>query len=134
MQDFDVERRKRHERAGTTFTIAGREFRVYPAILPEVLADYQDGLAGASHAQYAALLDRTIKEVIVEADHEKWDEARRDKTDPITLFDMATVMRWLIERQTDRPTEAPSPSSGGRAKPEASSTDASSSPEEAQAA
>ena len=53
---------------------------------------------------------------IASEEHEKWAELRAREDKPVTIGQMNAILTWLMEEQTGRPTEPPSPSVPGRGK------------------
>jgi hypothetical protein len=115
MKNFDDKRRARAER-DRAFQIGGHTFVQLVGVSPEVLADY-DRIDQANTP--TDVIDDVILQMIEDNDgaHERWRELRRQTEDglgPITLQDMTDLVEWLIEEQTGRrPTQQPSPSTGG---------------------
>ena len=60
------------------------------------------------------LMDRQILLFLPEDEQEKWKKLRADENKPVTIAQMNALLTWLMEEQTGRPTEAPSPSAPGR--------------------
>jgi len=53
--------------------------------------------------------------------HERWAELRAREESPVTIGQLNSILTWLMEEQTGRPTEPPSPSASGRGRTAASS-------------
>ena len=67
------------------------------------------------------LMDRQVLLFLEEEGHERWRELRSRSENAVTIGQLLDIVSWLVEVQSDRPTEQPSPSSPGRGKTEASS-------------
>jgi hypothetical protein len=72
-------------------------------------------------AQQWVRMDRQIMLFLEEEDHERWRTLRARSENPVTIGQLIDIVGWLVEVQSDRPTEQPSPSSPGRGKTAASS-------------
>lgn len=114
MKDFDELRRKREERDRPSFKMGGEEFRCRYGIPPEALADYLEMGAETPEPEAIAILDRTVLAFLVPDDREKWTAIRAtggDSDNPVTVEDIAELIRWLIAEAANRPTRQPSDSS-----------------------
>lgn len=104
-----------------------REFRVQDEVFkwrdvrPEVLSSFEVNENGDDPNAVWDLMDRQIL-LFIEADgHERWKQLRAREDSPVTIGQMNALLTWLMEEQTGRPTEPPSPSAPGRGKTAASS-------------
>ena len=68
------------------------------------------------------LMDAQIMLFIDPTQHEQWKDLRAREENPVTISQINGILTWLMEEQTGRPTEAPSPSASGPGKGAASST------------
>ena len=127
--NFDEAREQRFERE-RTFQIGGETFTAIPAVDMVVVARYEDAVGKGNSEDYTVLLDATIKEFLVAEDRPRWDAMRERvaATNGITFGDAAGILRWLLERDAQRPTEQSSSSFTGTASGEGTSADASDSP------
>ena len=104
-----------------------REFKVqdktftWKDVRPEVLSSFEVDTNGDDPNAVWNLMDRQILLFLPESEHESWTELRARETEPVTIGQMNAVLTWLMEEQTGRPTEPPSPSAPGRGKTAASS-------------
>ena len=62
------------------------------------------------------LMDAQILLFIEPTQHEMWTELRARQESPVTIAQINAILTWLMEEQTGRPTEPPSPSASGRGK------------------
>jgi hypothetical protein len=131
MKDFDQERRERNaEREARitdrTFVLGGVEFTFRPTSSYTVLA-----LVASTNEMDAAdtirAFEDAICEFLVEGEAEKFLEVARNKDDPITFQDLNDICFYITEKQSGRPTLAPSPSTTGQERTTTPSTDDSSS-------
>lgn len=105
-----------------TFTIRGETFSLCD-VRPEVIAQWEDEQATDTAMAGLENLDRKIKSLLAEGDRERWDELRAREDAPVNLRQIKALVEWIVEVQSDRPTEPPSPSDGGRGRRAATSTE-----------
>ena len=101
-----------------TFVVRGETFTwqdVRPEVLDHILTPSENG------ADMWEKQDETILRFLVPEDHERWKNLREREKDPITIAQFNAILEFLVEAQTERPTETPSPSATGRGKRAASS-------------
>ena len=128
--NFDEAREEREAR-DRTFVMGGETFTAIAAVDMEVIARYEDSVGKGNSQDYAALLEATILEFLVPEDRERWQKMRErvSHSNGVTFGDAGALMRWLLERDAQRPTELPSSSSDSEESGPASSEVAPSSPE-----
>ena len=107
-----------------SFVLAGETFTMH-YVRPEVLAAWEDEPDLDTAAESLLAADQKIKLFLPEADHARYDAVRARDENPVTSEQLNAVLRWMIEVQTGRPTEQPSPSEPGPGSTEATSTEAS---------
>lgn len=108
--------------AERTFVVQGETFTwrdVRPEVLDTILAINGDGNMWEQQ-------DQMVLHFIVPEDHERWKNLRAREDKPITIAQFNAILEYLVEAQTERPTETPSPSASGRGKRAVSSKAASS--------
>lgn len=99
-----------------------REFRVqdqtftWKDVRPEILTAFEVDVNGDDPNSVWAMMDKQILLFLPEAEQEKWTKLRADDSKPVTIAQMNAILTWLMEEQTGRPTEAPSPSASGPGK------------------
>jgi hypothetical protein len=104
-----------------------REFRVqdktftWRDVRPEVLSSFDIDTNGTDPNAVWDLMDRQILLFLENGQQEAWKELRAREENPVTIGQMNAVLTWLMEEQTGRPTEQPSPSAPGRGRTAASS-------------
>jgi hypothetical protein len=104
-----------------------REFKVqdqtfaWRDVRPEVLSAFETDVNGDDPNAVWDLMDRQIVLFLRAEDQKRWKELRAREDSPVTIGQMNAVLTWLMEEQTGRPTEAPSPSAPGPGKTAASS-------------
>ena len=104
-----------------------RTFKVRDAVFefvdaqPEVLTGFQIDTNGDDNAAWK-IMDAQIKLFLSEEDGKRWDELRTRTEEPVTIAQLTGILQWLMEEQTGRPTETPSPSAPGPGKTARSST------------
>ena len=98
------------------FTVAGETFH-WRDVRPEVLTAFEPSENGGGDANAAwRLMDDQIL-LFLEADElDKWRQLRERDENPVTIAQLNAILLWLMEEQTGRPTEQPSPSAPGRGK------------------
>jgi hypothetical protein len=113
-----------------SFVVRGETFRM-DYVRPEVLAAWEDedddsdadAKEGDAAAQNAiARLDDRILGFLPDSEKERWTSLRAREESPVPFVQLRAIVRWMVEVQTERPTETPSPSGGGRGRTAASST------------
>ncbi len=105
------------------FTVGGETFH-WRDVRPEVLTSFEPSRNGDSPDDDNAawrLMDDQILLFIEPAEADRWREVRARDTQPVTIAQLNAILLWLMEEQTGRPTQAPSPSASGRTKTSATS-------------
>jgi hypothetical protein len=100
------------------FTVRGETF-AYKDVRPEILTTFETN--GKNEDVWAGY-DAQILLFLEEEDHERWRVLRAREKDPVTIEQITAILTWLMEEQTGRPTQTPSPSASGRGRTAASST------------
>jgi len=123
MKDFDIARDERSAQ-DRDFRIGGESFRMKSAVRPEAMIGYE-GLTGETSALDALrVVDDMVISFLEGADAEaRYRKLRERDEDPVSMDDLNALVEWLVTEQTGRPTQVPSPSSGGHESTGASSTD-----------
>jgi hypothetical protein len=103
-----------------TFVVRGQTF-TWRDVRPEILTAFQNENGDEEKKTVWEQQDDQILEFLVVEDHERWKNLRAREEDPITLAQFNAILEYLVEKQTDRPTETPSPSATGRGRTAASS-------------
>ena len=85
-------------------------------VRPEILTEFETGVNGDDPNAVWDLMDRQILLFIDTEQHARWKELRAREDAPVTIGQMNAILTWLMEEQTGRPTEQPSPSASGRGK------------------
>lgn len=110
-----------------------RQFKVrdktftFVDVKPEVLTlfDAEAAVNGNGKEEDDALvwrlLDAQIMLFLDESGQKEWQDLRARDTEPVTIAQMNGILTWLLEQQTGRPTETPSPSASGRGRTAATS-------------
>lgn len=98
-----------------TFTVRGEKFS-YQDVKPEILTAFElstNGKKSEADSTWDAL-DQQIMVFLPDEQHARWQELRAREKDPVTIHQLTEIIKWLMEVQTGRPTEQPSPSVSGR--------------------
>ncbi len=103
-----------------TFTIRGETFS-FQDVSPEILTTFDSSTNGDDDNAVWNLMDAQIGLFLKESDRERWQTLRARAEEPVTIAQITAVLTWLMEEQTGRPTNPPSPSVSGRGKTAASS-------------
>ena len=103
-----------------TFKVQDKTFS-WRDVRPEVLSSFETDTNGNDPNAVWDLMDKQILLFIRPEEHEEWTTLRAREEDPVTIGQMNAILLWLMEEQTGRPTEQPSPSAPGRGKTAASS-------------
>jgi len=137
MKNFDDERAERHEQRAASnpdrgFVIAGKEFTYKPSVRYDAIRARAELSGGTDGATIIATLEDTAC-LMIEGDPADFLAALHTENGslPVTFEDLNDVVKWLVEQQVRRPTEALSSSTDGRATTGTDSTETSSSPQEA---
>ncbi|GIV03730.1 MAG: hypothetical protein KatS3mg015_2560 [Fimbriimonadales bacterium] len=104
-----------------TFIVRGETF-TWRDVRPEVLTSFGEINGDDPNAVWQAQ-DEQILQFLIPEDHERWKRLRKQEENPITLRQFNAILEYLVSEQTDRPTQTPSPSGGGRGKTAVSSKD-----------
>jgi len=108
------------------FTVGGETFH-WRDVRPEVLTSFEPSRNGDGPDDDNAawrLMDDQILLFIEESEHGAWRTLRHREEDAVTIAQLNAIVLWLMEAQTGRPTEQPSPSAPGRGRTAATSKDA----------
>lgn len=126
MQDFDVQREERAI-SDREFVMGGERFTVIPAVDMEVIANYEDKASQGTSVEFTQLMHETILAFLIPEDRERWSAMRERvrETNGITHSDASSLIRWMLERDAQRPTAPSSSSSTGGASGSVTSADGS---------
>lgn len=94
-----------------TFTIAGETFTMQLAS-PSVLAHFEDAETLTKAVDAIAFAQERILAFISPGDKERFQALLTDEK--ISYLAMTNLQKWMLEVQTGRPTEPPTPSAPGR--------------------
>lgn len=100
------------------FIVGGETFTMQ-WVRPEVLAQWEDEEAAETEEPVSAQaaverMDQRVMSFLIPADRDRWKALRAREENAVPFSQLRTVVRWMVERQSERPTTAPSPSAGGR--------------------
>lgn len=102
----------------SSFTVRGQTFSVND-VRPEVLSAFAPNGSIPKDLSPWESIDMQVSVFLAEDDRGRWKELRERESEPVTIAQMNGILEWLLETQTDRPTNPPSPSASGRGKPAA---------------
>lgn len=139
MKNFDEVRRERIDR-DREFIIGGETFAYRAGVRPEVIVPWYQLQSGESlrgenaltQEEQLKVMDDTVIAFLEDGYEEKWRAVRARTETPVTLKDMDSLIEWLIEEGTGRPTEQLSDSGSGSGSQETTTTSTVSSPSEAE--
>lgn len=119
MRNFDLEREQAQANRVLEFTVGGETFHVVPFVSPETLDAFKPTQRG--ERSILEVYDEWIESMVVEEDRPKWKKVRAESDPPLELHTIETIVFWLVESATGRPTERPSSLRSGPTTPEAGS-------------
>ena len=102
------------------FTVGGETFH-WRDVRPEVLTSFEPSENGDDPNSAWRLMDDQILLFIQPDEHDKWKALRARDEGAVTIAQLNAILLWLMEEQTGRPTQAPSPSAPGRTRTAATS-------------
>ncbi len=109
------------KRTPIRFVIDGDTFEAAPAIAAETLCEFAGLYEQASGAKGLAetyrLLTTVLEMTLMPDSWQRLHERLGDRVEPIELDQLSSVVEWLLEAYGLRPTQLPSPSSGGEPSP-----------------
>ena len=86
-------------------------------VRPEVLAAWDEEPLEEKSQEVLKRQDERIKSFLAsDEERERWAKLREREDNAIPLVKFNELLRWMVEIQTARPTNPPSPSGGGRGK------------------
>lgn len=104
-----------------SFTIGGETFGMR-YVRPEVLALWEDEPDEEKSTDILKRQDARILQFLAnDEDRERWTKLREREEDALPLVHLNELLRWMVEVQTARPTNPPSPLATGRGRTAASS-------------
>jgi hypothetical protein len=96
------------------FSVAGEKFR-WCDVRPEVLTAFEPSENGdQDDGAVWRLMDDQILLFLDTSERDRWKTLRARDERPVTIRQLTAILQWLMEEQTGRPTEQPSPSAVGR--------------------
>lgn len=103
------------------FEVHGQRFNV-KTVAPEVIAAWDDAPAEDEETAFEKL-DKMILTFIDDGNGQadRWRELRASADKPLAVGQMRGILRWMVESQSDFPTEQPASSPRGRGKTAAAS-------------
>lgn len=104
------------------FTIGGESFKMR-YVRPEVLAAWEDETIDDKSEDLLKKQDERIMMFLAGGaeDHKRWMALRERDDNAVPMVQVNEVLKWMIEVQTSRPTNTPSPSASGRGRTAATS-------------
>lgn len=115
-QNFD----ELHQAQDMSFVIKGETFTMQ-WVKPEILAEFEDEDTADSALASLEKLDGLLVKFLIPGDVDRWKALRERDEDPVTFAQLKAILRWMVEAQSNRPTETPSRSARGRGRVAASS-------------
>lgn len=128
MKDFDTEFAQAHaeresELKERSFKLGGKTFTF--AANPSYTGLAQ--LTSEGEGDIIGKLEEGLLRLMDKGQEEEFLATLRDTESPVTISDLNTMISWIIEQQTGRPTQAPSLSTPGAPETSTRSTENSSS-------
>lgn len=132
--NFDGQQRERQEQrerelGDRSFTLRGESFTFLANVRFDVLKRVSS-LSGDNAGEHIiTVLEEAVIDLIEDVDdgHARFRAVCSQNEFPVTFTDLNEIATWLIEKQVNRPTQAPSSSTDGRSKTGNGLTDSSSS-------
>lgn len=104
------------------FHIGGEDFQMR-YVRPEVLASWEEEPDDEKSDEILKRQDERVAQFLAtEDDRKRWRALRAREDDALPLVKLNELLRWMVEVQTSRPTNTPSPSESGRGRTAVSST------------
>ena len=132
--NFDGQQRERQEQrerelGDRSFTLRGESFTFLANVPYGVLKRVSALSSDNAGEQIITVLESAVTDLIDDHDngHARFAEVCAQTEFPVTFTDLNEIATWLIEKQVNRPTQAPSSSSDGRSATGNGLTDTSSS-------
>ena len=125
-RNFDQERAEAREQRDLEFTVGGQTLHIVPFVHPEQLDAFQPTNRG-DNKTVLNVYDEWVVSMLVDEDKPKWAEIRANADPPLELHTIETIVFWLVEQATGRPTARPSSLRSGPQASRAGSPEASSS-------
>ena len=97
------------------FTVGGATFH-WRDVRPEVLTSFEPSENGTDANATWRMMDDQILLFLAVDEHDAWRALRARDGDPVTIAQLNAILLWLMEEQTGRPTEQPSPLAAGAGK------------------
>jgi hypothetical protein len=132
--NFDQQQRERQDQRARelgdrTFTLRGETFTFIANARFDVLRKVSELGQDTDGAQIITVLEEAVLDMIEDTDggHARFRDVCQQTDFPVTFTDLNEIATWLIEKQVNRPTRAPSSSTDGREATGTNSTGTSSS-------
>jgi hypothetical protein len=132
MKDFDTARHERRaeleaELGDRAFVLGGETFNFRAVTSYAVLSELSSEGREVTSREFIGIIEQTLAKMLEPGQEERLFTVLHSEEDPLTFQDLLDLVSWITEQQTERPTQASSPSMGGGAPTSITSTDASSS-------
>lgn len=105
--DADVE----HE--AISFKVYGEEFFCHPVIPGKILLRFVKMSNSDDAGQTAQAIDEFFKHALVAESYERFEALTNDPERLVTVETLAAIIQWIVEEQSNRPTQGSEPSSTG---------------------
>lgn len=96
-----------------TFSLYGETFRCKPSMQGRLLIQFIAESSQDDPSAGARAVLKFFDQAIVEADHEKFNEMTESADTIVPMETLTSIMDWLVEQYTGRPTQPPTPSEPG---------------------
>lgn len=105
------------------FEVCGEKFTC-KTVRPEVLAAWEDAAIPETAVAALQVVDERILAFLADGNgqHDRYKAMREREENTPSMGQLRAILEWMVEVNSDRPTEPPSPSASGRGKSAASST------------
>lgn len=96
-----------------SFKVYGEEFFCHPVIPGKILLRFVKMSNSENAAQTAEAIDEFFKHALVSESYDRFEALTNDPARLVTVETLAEIIQWIIEEQSDRPTQGSEPSQSG---------------------
>lgn len=101
------------EHEAISFKVYGEEFFCRPVIPGKILLRFVKMSNSDDAGQTAQAIDEFFKHALLPESYDRFEALTNDPERLITVDTLAQIIQWIVEEQSDRPTQGPEPSQSG---------------------